>query len=361
VVADVAMFYGPRSGGIRTYLHEKTRVAEETGIFEHHVIVPGPHERRTGNWHETPSLRLATSNGYRIPLGTRALKRALRSIGPDFVFLHDPFWRPHGVTELAHSLGAMVIAVHHATPALNAAAVPGPNWVYVPAFRRIYHHAYREVDAVMSVVDPRRDAGREATIPLRFGVDPVFRPAPAERGNHLLYVGRLSLEKRVKDLFEAAMRFDPPRPVVVVGEGPARRALIMEAAGAGLRDVSFRPFVSDAETLARLYREAACVVDPGPHETFGLVVYEAAASGACVVAVDSTPAGRISDGLIETFHAADVEGLVNAIGRAEAKIDRSAMASALAERSSWERVFELELEEVRSIQTPAAPDIAQLP
>jgi alpha-1,6-mannosyltransferase len=353
-VADVAMFYGPRSGGIRTYLNEKDRVAAETGMFEHHVIVPGPRERRNGGWHETPSLRLATSNGYRIPLGMRALKRALRSIQPDFVLLHDPFWRPHGVTELSHSLGATVIAVHHASPALNAAALPGPQRIYVPVMRRIYRHAYRGVDGVMSVVDPKPDTGREAAIPLRFGLDPVFRPAPANRGNHLLYVGRLSLEKRIRDLFVAATRFDPPRAVVVVGEGPARRAIVEQAAHAGLRDVSFRPFVSGREELARLYREAGCVVDPGPHETFGLVVFEAAASGASVVAVDSTPSSWVSDGLVETFPGADVDGLVGAIRRAESRTDRAATASALAARSSWNHVFELELADLKAL-SPRRP------
>ena len=361
MVVDVAMFYGPRSGGIRTYLLEKARVAAETGAFEHHVIVPGPREQRNGNWHEAPSLRLAASNGYRIPLGMRALKRAVRAIGPDFVFLHDPFWRPHGVTELAHSLGATVIAVHHASPALNAAALPGPDGIYLPVLRRVYRHAYRGVDGVMSVVDPSADAGREATITLRFGLDPVFRPAPARRGGHLLYVGRLSLEKRVKDLFEAAMRFDPPREVVVVGEGPARRALIMQAAAAGLRELSFHAFVSDRAELARLYREAACVVDPGPHETFGLVVFEAAASGACVVAVDSTPSVLAAGGLIETFRPADVGGLVEAIERAEAKPDRPEAATALAERSRWERVFELELQDARALRDGARAAHAQSP
>ena len=344
------MFYGPRSGGIRTYLNEKARVAAETGAFEHHVIVPGPVERRTGSWHETPSLRLAASNGYRIPLGTRALRRALRSIRPDFVLLHDPFWRPHGVTQLSHSLGATVVAVHHASPALNAAAIPGPQSLYVPVLRRIYRNAYRDLDAVMSVVDSREDTGREATIPLRFGLDPVFHPASTGHGGDLLYVGRLSLEKRVKDLFDAAMRFDPPRAVVVVGDGPARRSLIAQASRAGLRELSFRPFVSGREELAQLYREAGCVVDPGPHETFGLVVFEAAASGARVVAVDSTPSSGVSDGLIETFSAADVDGLVSAIRRAEAREDRAGIAAGLAERSRWKRVFELELADLRDLR-----------
>ena len=40
VVADVALFYGERSGGIRTYLDEKARLRRQNGAFEHHVMVP---------------------------------------------------------------------------------------------------------------------------------------------------------------------------------------------------------------------------------------------------------------------------------------------------------------------------------
>ena len=34
IVADVAMFYGERSGGIRTYLNEKARFAARHDAFE---------------------------------------------------------------------------------------------------------------------------------------------------------------------------------------------------------------------------------------------------------------------------------------------------------------------------------------
>jgi len=350
VLVDVAMFYGPRSGGIRTYLNEKARFAAANGLFEHHVIVPGRREVHDGGRHEVRSVRVVASNGYRIPLGVAALKHTLRRVQPDFVFLHDPFWGPHGVTELAHRLGANVIAVHHATPALGAAAIPGPDALYVPLLRRVYRHAYKTVDAVMSVVDPLPDTGREASIRLRFGVDPAFRPEPTTRSEHLLYVGRLSQEKRIEDLFAAALLLDPPRPVLVVGDGPARHALIARAEHMGLAErVRFSPFVSDRVELARLYREAACVVDPGPHETFGLVVFEAAASGARVIACDETPAAAVADGLIDTFTAGDVIDLTRALRRALARDENLAAAAALAERSTWQRVFCAELEAVEKL------------
>ena len=137
VVCDVAMFYAERSGGIRTYLNEKARFARITGAFEHHLVIPGRRRVDAGGRHELPSLQLAASNGYRLPLGGRALRETLRAVRPDVVILHDPFWRPLSVTREAHRLGAAVIAVHHASPALHAAGIPGPDAFYLPALRRI--------------------------------------------------------------------------------------------------------------------------------------------------------------------------------------------------------------------------------
>ena len=71
-IADVTLFYGERSGGIRTYLDAKAEFAVRTGAFEHHLVVPGhPESATVSGRHEQRSLRLAASNGYRLPLGSR--------------------------------------------------------------------------------------------------------------------------------------------------------------------------------------------------------------------------------------------------------------------------------------------------
>jgi hypothetical protein len=93
---------------------------------------------------------------------------------------------------------------------------------YLPALGRLSHHAYEHVDAVMSTVDPHADSGRTASIQLRFGLHPAFRPGPAVRGDHLLYVGRVALEKRITDVLAAMSRRRWGRPPLIVGDGPAR-------------------------------------------------------------------------------------------------------------------------------------------
>ena len=352
VVCDVALFYAERSGGIRTYLNEKARYARNTGAFEHHLVIPGRRRLDAGGRHELPSLQLAASNGYRLPLGGRALRETLRTVRPDVVILHDPFWRPSSVTREAHRLGAAVVAVHHASPALHAAGIPGPDAIYLPALRRIYQHAYEHVDAVMSIVDPEPDSGRSAAIKLKFGLHPAFRPGPAVRGDHLLFVGRVSLEKRIGDILEAiAMGIGGKRPPLwIVGDGPARPVLEARARRLGVAGlVEMRPFVADRRALARLYREAACVVAPGPHETFGLAVLEAAASGARVVACSSTPAAALASPLVQTFTPKDPIDLARAIERALAAPLDPVAAAAMGESMSWERVFEAELVDLQRL------------
>jgi glycosyltransferase involved in cell wall biosynthesis len=350
-VADVALFYGERSGGIRTYLREKAAYAEQSEAFELHVVVPGRIERHEGGWHELRALRVAASNGYRIPLGIGALKATLRSINPDVVLLHDPFWAPLGVAETAHELGASVIAVHHGSGDLNAAGVPGPRRLYLPAFRTWIRRAYARADGVMSVVDPRRDSGRQASMPLRFGVDPAFRPRPTlPRRPHVLYAGRLGREKGVFELLEAAARSREPWRLHLVGTGPAERALAARARRLAIADrVLFLPWVSDRPRLSRLYAEASCVAMPGAYETFGLVALEAAASGASVVACETAPSAALAGDLTQTFAPGDRTGLLAAIERARRRPPDLRAAAELAAAHTWERAFQEELKDLERL------------
>jgi glycosyltransferase involved in cell wall biosynthesis len=252
------------------------------------------------------------------------------------------------VAETAHELGARVIAVHHGSGELNAAGVPGPMRIYLPAFRAWIRHAYARVDGVMSVVDPRRDSGRAASMPLRFGVDTAFRPRPAlPRRPHVLYAGRLGREKGVFEVLNAAARSREPWRVHLVGSGPAERVLAARARRLAIADrVLFLPWVPDRPRLARLYAEASCVAMPGAHETFGLVPLEAAASGGNVVACETAPSAALLGGVAETFAAGDSRGLLAAIERARRRRPDLRVAAELAAAHTWERAFADELRDL---------------
>jgi alpha-1,6-mannosyltransferase len=350
-VVDVALFYGERSGGIRTYLDAKAQWARATRLIEHHVVVPGPQLCRQDGRHELPSLRLAAKNGYRLPLGARALRATLRMLRPDVVVLHDPFWRPLGVTRTAHELGARVVAVHHGSIALDAAGLPGPDRLWHPVLRHWMHRAYRYADAVMSAVDPRADCGRTAALKLRFGLDPVFVPQPdVRRENHVLYVGRLGREKGVVELLQAAARSREPWQLKLVGRGPIEDRLRRMAERLGIAErVRQYPYIGERARLARWYAAARVVVMPGAYETFGLAAFEAAASGAAVVTCSTAPSAALMRGIARTYEPGDIDGLLAAIEAARAATPDPVAAAALAARSTWSAAFAGELAQLEQL------------
>ena len=77
------MFYGERSGGIRTYLEAKADFARARARSSTTSSSPAGRRRAVADGrHEQPSLRLAASNGYRMPLGSAGLQATLRALAP---------------------------------------------------------------------------------------------------------------------------------------------------------------------------------------------------------------------------------------------------------------------------------------
>ena len=153
----------------------------------------------------------------------------------------------------------------------------------------------------------RRYWGRDALI-----VHPPVeteRFAPAEAGDHVLFVGELVRHKRPELAIEAAAAAG--RRIKVVGDGPEMPRLQATYAG----QAEFLGRVSDEE-LAGLYAAAAALVVPNVEE-FGIAAVEAQAAGRPVVGADG-------GGLRETV----VPGRT---GLLVAPDDRDALAGALRE------------------------------
>lgn len=349
-VVDVAVWYGTRSGGIKTYLDAKVRCAPGIGAYEHHLVVPAARERHAGGRHELPGVMVARANGYRLPVDVRPLLRTLGAIEPDVVLLHDAHWWPASVADHARALGAKVVAVHHGNAQADALGRPGPSTAWRHGLSAWQRRLYRRVDAVMAVGAPVEAFGVRR-LPLRYGVDAAFRPAAVHRcDGHVLYAGRLAPEKGVDVLLRAMPAVDPALDLHLVGCGPSARALRRQARRLGVADrVAFLPFIAGARQLARAYARAACVVVPGAHETFGLVALEAAASGASVVASANVPAAREAAGLVHTFRPGDPHALADAIRRAAADVPDQLAAARVGAGTSWHRAFEAEAAMLRRL------------
>jgi glycosyltransferase involved in cell wall biosynthesis len=164
----------------------------------------------------------------------------------------------------------------------------------------------------------------------------------------VLYVGRVSREKRVEVLLEAARligRDTPAVRFVVAGEGPARELLERDAPP----NVSFVGEVRGAE-LATLYASADLFCFPSTTDTFGQVILEAAASGLPIVAVAAGGALElVEDGVTGLLVPPDdPAALAEAMGALIRFPDRRARLAADARAQALERTWDCSLEELRA-------------
>ncbi|MCV7194959.1 glycosyltransferase [Mycobacterium angelicum] len=294
-VVQVANFYGPRSGGLRTAVD---RLGAEYCGSGHEVflIVPGAqagHTRLpTGVVRITlPARLIPLTGGYRaiMPGAVRSVLRALR---PDALEVSDRLtlrslgrWgRDHGATT--------VMISHERLDRLAGQVLPQR------AAQRFADLANRRTaanyDTVVCTTGFAREEfdriGARNTVTVPLGVDlHTFHPRQRSalvrqrwatpRQILLVHCGRLSMEKRVdRSIGAVAALCDDgvDARLVVVGEGPLRSRLQRQAAGL---PINFTGFISNRHTVAGLLATADVTLAPGPHETFGLAALESLACG----------------------------------------------------------------------------------
>jgi glycosyltransferase involved in cell wall biosynthesis len=124
-----------------------------------------------------------------------------------------------------------------------------------------------------------------------------------------LFVGKLIAIKRVGDLIEAAARVGRSVRVLIAGSGAEERVQRERSRALGI-EASWLGFVNQSQ-LGRLYAAADCLVLPSQHETWGLVVNEALATGLpCLVSdgVGCAP-DLVTDATGGHFPVGDIEAL----------------------------------------------------
>jgi phosphatidylinositol alpha-mannosyltransferase len=164
---------------------------------------------------------------------------------------------------------------------------------------------------------------------------------------NVLFVGRLEPRKGVLDLLKAhriLRRTGSGNRLLIVGSGPQEREARRYVATRGLQAVEFLGRVSDAEK-AQLFRSVDVFASPATGgESFGIVLLEAMAAGAPIVASDihgyKGVVRRDREGLLVRPH--QPKELARAIARLLGNPDlRAAMRAAGQERAeafSWPRV-----------------------
>jgi glycosyltransferase involved in cell wall biosynthesis len=204
------------------------------------------------------NLRRAPWKALALPLFLLSFAAAARRAARDADVVHA-HWLPSALPALA-TRKPFVLQLWGTDVAL-ARRVP-------PLARALVRRACVVVCASTALAEEARALGARD---VRVIASPVAIPdsvVEPDEPPHLIYVGRLSEEKGVRELAAAAEGL----PLVVVGDGPLR-SLFPQATG----------FVAP-RALGAYYQKAAAVVVPSRREGYGMVAREAMAHGRPVVA-----------------------------------------------------------------------------
>lgn len=303
-IIQLANFYGPRSGGLRTALHNWGAGYVAHG---HEVILVVPGSSDTEERMPSGVLRITrraptvpATGGYRV-IDPRRVADVVAGLRPDVLEVSDRLTlRGFGRWAARRDIRSVVVS-HERLDRLIGQVTPravARSWADV-ANRRMA----QQYDAVVCTTE---FAGEEFTrigapnlfrVPL--GVDlTMFHPGKHDRslrGEYadpsqrlLLHCGRLSVEKQADRSIATLRRLvrqGHDTRLVIAGDGPRRESLQHRARGL---PVHFTGFIDDKDRLASLFASADASLAPGPHETFCLSALESLAAGTPVIASRSS-------------------------------------------------------------------------
>jgi alpha-1,6-mannosyltransferase len=309
-IVDVAEFYAPLGGGVKTYIDAKLAFAHQHGV-KVSVIAPGPEDRiepREGGqviYVKAPAIPIDTR--YHIFWKSAPVHALLDRLKADVVEASSPFrgawivanWKGHAARRAHKALfmHADPIAAHPqvwlqdylSADAVDRLATPG--WQYLARTARRFHSV---VVGSRWFGDRIRRHGGIASDLVPLGVDTaLFHPKRRDNelrrqllaelglgpsGKLLVGVGRHHPEKQWPVVFRAvgALR-DEGYGMVQIGNGFASESVTKAAAVAG--NVRLLGQVSDRDLLARILASCDAMAHGSRAETFGLVASEGLASG----------------------------------------------------------------------------------
>lgn len=315
-ICDLTQSYTPKSGGIKTYIHEKRKFILNNTDYEHILIVPGEKDSFNKNGrsslYEIAAPFIPGCEPYRALLNLEKVGAILEETRPDVIELGCAYALPWAAFSYRKRFPKTVVVGFYHTdfPATYAETTVKSLFGNKTAFTakliasRYAAMVYNKFDLALApsvmLMETMKKYGIKKVEYIPLGVD-TFLFSPSRRDDSirerlgigkkdlmLVYSGRLDIEKRVNVIIEAFKKIpvEYNARLVLIGDGPLREDIEKESESINGR-LKVISYIEEKIHLACILASSDIYVTAGPFETFGLSVLEGQSSGLPVVGVAS--------------------------------------------------------------------------
>jgi phosphatidylinositol alpha-mannosyltransferase len=272
----------------------------------HDVRIIAPQPRDISDVDLTGVIFVGSASDFRSPMGTttavsssfddEALVQMLETEKFDILHFHEP-WQPFLSRQILMRSTSVNVATFHAKipETLMSRTVIRVVTPYTKSVMKYLHELTAVSDAAVEYVSTLTD--QPITI-IPNAIDlKHYKPATKkvkkadDEMKTILFVGRLERRKGVRYLLQAFQLIEQDNDniqLIIAGDGPNREKMENLAAELGLKNVTFLGYV-DHETKLELMQTADLFCAPAIFgESFGIVLLEAMACGAVLVAGDNS-------------------------------------------------------------------------
>lgn len=312
--------YAPHVGGVARSVERFSREYIKAG-HQVTVIAPGKGADSDDDWDGPRVVRIpaiSDSTGFSLPVLSKSresdLSLAIALHAPDIIHSHHPFLLGDFARRLSDRLKTPLVFTHHTMyeqysyvlrASVNSQLTPGFLKALATEYANQTDLTIAPSASTRSIIEGRGVRARVVVVPT--GVD----TAKFSRGEGALFrqrlgipldapvighVGRLAPEKNLGFLYKAvarALRRRPEAHFLLVGDGPAKREAPLEFQGRWHTTGSLQ-----GQDLVDAYHALDVFAFSSKSETQGMVLVEAMATGAPVVALDAPGARDV----LETYN-----------------------------------------------------------
>ena len=342
-------------GGVQNHVKDLAGVLRDRG-HEVGVLAPGEDDPDLPGYVTTTGRAVPVPYNGSVarlafgPLQATRVRRWLKELDPDVLHVHEPTTPSVSMIATA-STSAPVVATFH-TSQERSRTMSASSGLLRPVLEKVTARIAVSEHARATLV--QHLGGEPVVIPNGVHVAPyaaaVARPEWAGDPT-ICFVGRLDEPRKGLDVLLQAMPSlldrHPGLRLLVVGGGDAEEMLgeVPRAQRGRVREAcTLLGFVSDADKAAALATSQVYVAPHRGGESFGIVLVEAMAAGAAVVASDLGAFSRVLDGgrLGRMFATGDAAACADAVSEVLAdETARLAYVEAAAEavnRYDWQQV-----------------------